>query len=427
MFPLPRAKNRQLCEVAGPICDTAIGKKMSRIGLAAQREFCDFAREAAATVIAARQFEARMNQQISGIARKRLKDAAKPISLATGLPNALYASAQGLEAEKLALFAPGWAGIGFAKDVPNPGDARPVWFLGEPLLIVRNRDGAIRVFQNTCRHRGVVLVEEPKTTTGLIRCPYHAWCYDLNGQLRQTPHVGGPGIHEHPDIRKAELGLVEIRSHVWLDVVFVNLSGDAEPFERHHRALIKRWRDFARPIHFAGPESSFQLDVRTNWKLAVENYCESYHLPFIHPGLNSYSRLEDHENILGDGPWSGQLTRVYNPSLSQDGTRFPDFADLPSRWDSNAEYLSVYPNVLLGVHRDHIFAMVLEPVAHDRTIEHVAIYYASAESGDARWAELRSRNAAQWKQVFMPRTSASWRACSAAAMRRNSTAAIFRQ
>jgi len=331
----------------------------------------------------------------------RLAHAAGPIATATGLPNWLYAGAASLETEKAAIFAPNWAGIGFARDVPNKGDVKPITFLGEPLFMARDRDSAVRVFQNACRHRGVTLVEEAKSTTGLIRCPYHAWCYDLTGALKQTPHVGGPGIHEHPDIDKSSLGLVEIRSHVFMDVVFVNLSGDAEPFEEMFASLAGRWSDFDRPLFHGGPQSSFGLEVATNWKLAVENYCESYHLPFVHPGLNSYSRLEDHANILGDGPWSGQLTRVYNPQPDPSGRRFADFKDIDKRWASNAEYLSVYPNVLMGVHRDHTFAILLEPVAHDRTIEHVQIYFADETATGQEWSDMRQRHADQWKQVFV--------------------------
>ena len=62
-----------------------------------------------------------------------------------------------------------------------------------------------------------------------------------------------------------------------------------------------RWAEFDRPLYHAGEDSSFKLNLETNWKLAVENYCESYHLPWIHPALNSYSRLEDHYNILSVG------------------------------------------------------------------------------------------------------------------------------
>ena len=330
-----------------------------------------------------------------------LRAAAAPIGQANGLPNWLYSSPQALDAERENVFKPNWAGIGFTKDVAENGDVKPVTFLGEPLLLVRDRDGQVRVFQNTCRHRGVVLVEKAHNSTGLIRCPYHAWCYSLKGDLKQTPHAGGPGIHEHESVDKTKLGLIEIRSHVWLGVVFVNLSGDAPPFEEAFASLLERWADFDKPIHYAGAESAFELEVQTNWKLAVENYCESYHLPFIHPGLNSYSRLEDHDNILGDGPWSGQLTRVYNPTLDDTGRSFDLFADLPQRWDSNGEYIAVYPNVLLGVHKDHTFAMILEPVSRERTREHVAIHYAAESALSDDMADLRERNATQWREVFI--------------------------
>jgi choline monooxygenase len=115
----------------------------------------------------------------------------------------------------------------------------------------------------------------------------------------------------------------------------------------------------------AGPDSTFTLEVRTNWKLAVENYCESYHLPWVHPGLNSYSRLEDHYHIEAPGRYSGQGTLVYRQLRGADGTVFPDFAGLSAQWDEGAEYVALYPNVLLGVHRDHAYAIVLEPVSHD--------------------------------------------------------------
>lgn len=333
--------------------------------------------------------------------RQALVTAAAPIADATGLPNWLYCADSALQEERRAVFAPNWTGIGFAKDVPEKGDVRPVTFMGEPLLLVRDRDGEVRVFQNTCRHRGVVLVEEAKNTTGLIRCPYHAWCYSLKGDLKQTPHAGGPGIHEHESVDKSKLGLIEIRSHVYLGVVFVNLSGDAEPFESHFSSLLERWSDYDKPSWFPGAESAFTLDVATNWKLAVENYCESYHLPFIHPGLNSYSRLEDHANILGDGPWAGQLTRVYNPRPDESGRAFPHFANMPERWDTNAEYLALYPNVLLGVHKDHTYAIVLEPVTTGRTLEHVAIFYADPDTASQEWEPLRRANARLWEDIFV--------------------------
>ena len=321
---------------------------------------------------------------------------------ARGLPNAHYTSREAFEEEKRAVLFSHWSGVGFGKDVPRPGDVRPVDFLGVPLLLVRDADGAIGVFQNTCRHRGMILVEAPTNVKKVIRCPYHSWCYGLDGALKATPHVGGPGHNAHAAIRPEELGLFRVRSHVWRDVVFVDVSGEAPPFEQAAAALLERWGELEQPIAHGGPGSSFELDVRTNWKLAVENYCESYHLPWVHPGLNSYSRLQDHYDILDEtaSNFSGQGTRVYRRLRGEDGTVFPEHENLSTKWDEGAEYVALYPNVLFGVHRDHSFAIVLEPLDVERTIERVEIYYPTAAAEDPDLAGMREANARLWHTVF---------------------------
>lgn len=330
-----------------------------------------------------------------------LAEVTRPVSQARGLPNAFYVSDEMFQLEAEKVFFPNWAALGFAKDCPEPGDAMPITFLGQPLVMVRDREGVLRVFQNICRHRGMILVQAPGKIARAIRCPYHSWCYELDGRLRTTPHVGGPGTNRHEEIKRDELGLVEVPSHVWMGVVFVNIDGKAPPFEDYARDLLDRWGEFERPLYHGGPDSSFKLDVKTNWKLAVENYCESYHLPWIHPGLNSYSRLEDHYNIEVPGRFSGQGTTVYRPMLTEDGRRFPEFPGLSAKWDEAAEYVALYPNVLLGVHRDHTFAIILEPVAKDRTVEHIEIFFTGDEVQGEDWAEMRQTNARMWKDIFV--------------------------
>ena len=215
-----------------------------------------------------------------------------------------------------------------------------------------------------------------------------------------TPHVGGPGRNLHPGIRREELGLLEVRSHVWRDVVFVNVSGDAPPFEEHAASLMRRWQEFELPDWRPGDDSRFTLDVACNWKLAVENYCESYHLPWVHPGLNAYSRLEDHYHIIEEGSYSGQGTLVYNPRLGDGTMVFDNFAGLSGKWDSAAEYIAFYPNVLFGVHRDHVYAILLSPKGPARTVERMSIRYASEESLGPEFDALRRENEVQWKLIF---------------------------
>ena len=320
----------------------------------------------------------------------------EPVGTANGLPNAHYIDPAVFAEERDALLFGQWAGLAVAADVPEAGDAKPITFMGMPLLLLRDRNDQVRVFQNTCRHRGMILVEEPRKIEGAIRCPYHSWCYSTEGKLVSTPHVGGPGRNTHPDVDRATLGLIEIRSHIWRDVVWVNVDGQAPEFEVAMKPVMDRWAKFERPLYHGGADSKFVLSVKSNWKLAVENYCESYHLPWVHPGLNSYSRLEDHYNIEEYGAYSGQGTLVYRQLEGTNGAKFTDFEGLDAKWDTAAEYISVYPNVLLGMHRDHAFAIVLVPKGPEETEENIHLYYATPETD----AELRAKNTEQWKVVF---------------------------
>jgi choline monooxygenase len=239
---------------------------------------------------------------------------------------------------------------------------------------------------------------------GLLRCPYHSWTYALDGQLRGTPHIGGFGIHEIEGFDRAEHGLKPVRSAVWLDLIFVNLSGDAISFEEHITPLIKRWESFCGPDGFkllrrVNMGGSLELEIQANWKLAVENYCESYHLPWVHPALNTYSRLEDHYHIFGEDLFSGQGSTAYNLA-DVAGTRLPKFPAWPQDKLRHAEYLSLYPNVLLGLQADHFFAMILEPVTSARTREHLQIYYVGDKAQNDAFAAARTATLDSWRVVF---------------------------
>src|SRR5262245_5069908 len=93
------------------------------------------------------------------------------IETAHGLPNPFYLSDEPFRAERTSIFSPNWMAIGFGKDVAQPGDAHPINFMGLPLLMVRDKQGQVRVYNNVCRHRGMILVDQPTRMSGVIRCP----------------------------------------------------------------------------------------------------------------------------------------------------------------------------------------------------------------------------------------------------------------
>ena len=85
----------------------------------------------------------------------------------------------------------------------------------------------------------------------MLTCPYHNWAYGFDGGLRTTPHVGGSGVHTCPGFDKGQFRLSTVRSAVWFDQIFVNMSGDAAPFEDFVRPLAERWSMFDQTISSA--------------------------------------------------------------------------------------------------------------------------------------------------------------------------------
>lgn len=323
-----------------------------------------------------------------------------PIERANGLPNACYIDDAMYQHEQNTLFHNNWAAIGFGKDIAKPGMVKPLTFLGIPMIMLRTPDGSINVFQNVCRHRGMILIDEPQQLRGLISCPYHAWAYDFEGNLRKTPHIGGPNIDTLDSVRHCDYPLNKVRAYVWNDIVFVNISGDAPDFTVQMAGLIERWSEFDQPIYHGGADSSLNFNLACNWKLAVENYCEAYHLPFVHPALNRYSRLEDHYNILDHENYAGQGTTVYAPQVFESGAHFPTFEGLSAKWDAGAEYVALFPNVLLGIHKDHYFNVLLTPDGTGRTIEQIEFYYTDPAVLGDDYADMRATNSRMWCTVF---------------------------
>ena len=141
------------------------------------------------------------------------------------------------------------------------------------------------------------------------------------------------------------------------------------------------------------------MEVQCNWKLAVENYCESYHLPFIHPDLNRYSRLEDHYDIMIEDRFGGQGSWTYN--LSGDaGVSLPTVPEWPVERQKEAEYVSFYPNVLLGLQADHAFVMIIEPKSASSSTEHLRVYYVGDEALEDQYEGCRKSVLESWRVVF---------------------------
>ncbi len=327
------------------------------------------------------------------------------IQHATGLPNACYTSQTCFEFEREAVLASSWAGLEFSSALAATGCVKPIDFMGLPLLITRDtEEGLIRVFHNVCSHRGMKLVPEASRLTGSIRCPYHSWTYDLAGKLRGTPHIGGIGVHTLDHFDPGCHGLKEISSAVWMGVIFININGQAGPFADFIAPVVARWEKLAgsqalNEVLDVPGDDGLSYEIACNWKLAIDNYCEAYHLPWIHPDLNSYSPLEEHAGFTLQDIGSGQISHSYTLAETA-GIQLPRFDVWPRERLDYAEYLSLYPNVLLGIQADHVFALLVQPQTAGQTREKLELRYPSMEVRDARFEDARAAVKESWRVVF---------------------------
>ena len=327
----------------------------------------------------------------------------QPIESARGMPNSAYTEQAFFEFERDQILSKNWTAIAFVNQLDN-SMIRPIDFMGLPILLTKTKQGEVKVFHNVCSHRGMKLVDEQKTTNGLIVCPYHSWTYSIEGDLKATPHIGGVGIHQTAGFSCEGRGLKEIRSHIWLGILFINLDGNADEFEKDADIAITRAKSLMGEEGEAllrVPQSNGELsiEVNCNWKLAIENYLEAYHLPFIHPALNAYSPLSEHYCDIHGEKTTGQITTTFDPKLDSDNP-LPLFPQWDKSRLSNGDYPVVYPNLLLGFQANHVFAMIIHPISPDKCREELTIFYV-AEAADASvYEDARKANLKDWSIVF---------------------------
>jgi len=302
----------------------------------------------------------------------------RPVEAAENLPREAYTDAAFLKLELDRVFAPNWTYVGAAGEMPEPGDALPLTLGDMPILLVRQPDGGIKAFHNVCRHRGPVLIAAPAKGLRSLVCPYHAWSYDLDGALVRTPHYMGTDRRDSGPLDKACMGLVEIRCDTWHDGIFINLSGDAGPLDAVYAPLARRWalHDLSL-LRYGG---SLRLRIRANWKLAMENFQEGYHLPVTHKLLNSLSSLANHYSVV-EPTFQGQGSHFYDTDLAGHGD-LPNFPGLDPHWRKRAEYPAILPNMMFGLHPDHFLFFGVIPLGPALTEEIFHFYFI----GDAAMA-----------------------------------------
>jgi Rieske 2Fe-2S family protein len=291
-----------------------------------------------------------------------LEPALRPFGQSRMLPRDAYTSRRVFAFEQERFFAGSWTVVGREDDLPGTGAQRAVRVGGAGVLLVRGADQRVRAFANTCRHRGHELLGVgERTTRRTILCPYHAWTYDLDGDLRVAPSFRGlegfqPGEH----------GLVELPLESWHGFLFVNGSGEAPPFAEHVGALDDLVAPY-RPERLL-PLVSHQYDLACNWKVVLENYHECYHCPLIHPELCQVSPPASGDNFELDGAWVGGTMDLKDHAATMSLDGHSDGVPIPgldAERLRTVAYLGLFPNLLLSLHPDYLMTHLVEPLGPD--------------------------------------------------------------
>ena len=261
-------------------------------------------------------------------------DPTAPLERAWMPPSTWYTSADIYDIERTEVFHRSWQPIAHVGQLPNPGDYLAGCFMDIPWLLARGDDGQLRVFHNTCRHKGAVLLEGTGNAKTLV-CPFHAWEYSLEGRLRRAPMIGAIRDFNRKAMSLPPMGLAQ-----WGPLLMVHPDPAALPpsalFPELDRALADSGWDTLK--HAA--QGRYIIDC--NWKVFVDNYLDGgYHISHMHPSLNAQLDMSSYKTV----PF--QRSSVQLSATAQTQSESLDF-DVAKRMGSGAIYGWLYPNLTIN-------------------------------------------------------------------------------
>jgi phenylpropionate dioxygenase-like ring-hydroxylating dioxygenase large terminal subunit len=183
-----------------------------------------------------------------------------------------------LEAERL--WSRVWQMACRLEELPEPGDFVEYTILDQSVIVLHGDDGEIRAFQNVCRHRGVRLVDGPGNSPGGFTCPFHGWCYGLDGA---NTHIPARGTFAEHNLEQADVGLTPVRCELWGGCAWINLDDSAPPLRdciEPAATILDGWK-----VESLRTEWWYACRLPVNWKLAQQAFQEQYHVVQAHPQL----------------------------------------------------------------------------------------------------------------------------------------------
>ena len=291
-------------------------------------------------------------------------DAEAPLEHAFTIPASWYVDPRVYELEKKAVFG-GWQVVGRLDQVEQPGQFLTADVAGEPIVVVRGRDGGLRAFFNVCRHHAAAVMTDAQGKVKNLRCPYHGWTYGLDGQLLGTPDFDGVCGFD-----RARNGLVPARLDTWESFIFVQLE-PGPPLTEFLGRLPERIRPLGLPSFHFVERRKYAFD--SNWKVFVDNYLDGgYHIPFLHKGLDSVLDYAEY-TIENQDRFCLQSSPVVDSGR--------DASTAAVRKGERALYYWLYPNFMINWYQGVMDTNLVLPLAVDRTLVVFDFYFADVAEG----------------------------------------------
>ena len=230
---------------------------------------------------------------------------------------------------------PTWNYLCLEAEIPNPGDYRTTWVGDTPVIVSRDKEGALHAFVNRCSHRGAMIVRELRGNADRLVCLYHRWCYSNAGELTGLPFrkglKGEGGMPEDFDMRAVSPQKLRVQS--LNGVVFGTFSDRTEPLETYlgefGTGMVKRF--FSRPVKILGYS---RQRIAGNWKLYAENLRDTYHASLLHEFFVTYGvdRATQKGGVKMDARHRHNMNHAYAASDSQEDAKAA-YADTAARLD----------------------------------------------------------------------------------------------
>ncbi len=280
------------------------------------------------------------------------ENVAVPFERARAMPPSVYTSDAFLQEELDKIFAKDWFCVGRADALANPGDYTTLDLAGQPILVVRDGDGALSAMSNVCLHRMSTLLEGRGTARSIV-CPYHAWTYNLDGSLR-----GAPAMTQNAGFCKDDYKLPKVRCEEWLGWVFVTLNPDAPQVATQLATLEDMIADFDM-VNYT--ETFYETHIwNTNWKVLAENFMESYHLPVCHAGtIGGLSKLE--EMVCPPGEAAFNYHTILKDNTLQIATAHPNNTRIVGDRRRMTYLIAIYPGLMITLTPGYFWYLSLHP------------------------------------------------------------------